>query len=141
VIDTQTWRVVAEDTAYGNDTYGAAFAPDGRLYTASWDGRVRQYSPTPDFRKEREVKARGNMPYSVAIDPSGQLVAIGFSDQTKLEIYEAGTLRLHANADTRGVDYGDLTGVAWTNDGSVLGAGGDFRVRGQGGWHPSLVVR
>jgi WD40 repeat protein len=140
VIDTQTWRVVAEDTAYGNDTYGAAFAPDGRLYTASWDGRVRQYSPAPDFRKEREVKARGNMPYSVAIDPSGQLVAIGFSDQTKLEIYEAGTLRLHANADTRGVDYGDLTGVAWTNDGSVLGAGGDFRVRGQGGWqHPLLL--
>jgi WD40 repeat protein len=140
VIDTQTWKVVAEDP-YGNDSYGAAFAPDGRLYTVAWDGRLRQYGPAPDFRKERETVTRaGKLPYSVAVDPSGQLVAVGFENATRVEIYEAGTLRLHANADTRGVDYGDMTGVAWANDGNVLTAGGDYRVRGQGGWqHPVLI--
>ena len=35
VIDAQTWQIVAEDRAYGDDGYGAAFAPDGRLYTVA----------------------------------------------------------------------------------------------------------
>jgi hypothetical protein len=140
VIDTQTWRIVAEDPDYGNDSYGASFAPDGRLYTTAWDGKIRQYSPGPDFRKEREVRTRGPKPYQVAIDAAGQLIGIGYGDQIRAEIYEAETLRLHANIDTRGINYGDLTSVAWTSDGSLLAVGGDFRVQGQGGWqHPLLL--
>jgi hypothetical protein len=41
VIDAQSWRIAAEDSAYAGDSYGAAFAPDGSLYTIADDGKLR----------------------------------------------------------------------------------------------------
>ena len=55
IIDTQTWRIVAEDKNYADDSYGAAFGPDGRLYTVAYDGKLRQYGAGPDFKKVREI--------------------------------------------------------------------------------------
>src|SRR5262245_5988257 len=43
VIDTQRLVEIAADRDYGNDSYGAAFASDGRLFTVSYDGYLRAY--------------------------------------------------------------------------------------------------
>ena len=89
VIDAQSWRIAVEDKNYAGDSYGAAFAPDGRLYTVAYDGKLRRYGPGPDFKKEREVATKGGKePYSVAVDPRGQLVAVGFSDKQAVDVYE-----------------------------------------------------
>ena len=40
----QGWGEIARDKGYGDQSYGAAFAPDGRLATTAWDGKVRLYA-------------------------------------------------------------------------------------------------
>ena len=38
------WAEVARDEDYGDQSDGVVFAPDGRLATTSYDGRVRLYA-------------------------------------------------------------------------------------------------
>ncbi len=133
VIDAHTWRIVAEDRAYGGDSYRAAFAPDGRLYTVASDGKLRQYGTGPAFQKERQVATRGGRnAFSVAVDPRGQLLAVGFSDSRKIDIYDAATLNFRFTADVKGVDNGNLASVAWSSDGTRLFAGGRYEAQFQG---------
>ena len=40
----ENWDEVARDVAYGDASYGAAFAPDGRLATTAYNGKVRLYA-------------------------------------------------------------------------------------------------
>jgi hypothetical protein len=118
VIDAQTWQIVAGDAAYNGESYGAAFAPDGRLYTVAYDGKLREYGPGPEFKKEREVVTQsGKQPHFVAVDPRGQLVAVGFGDVAKVDVYDAAMLRFRFAVDA-------LFSVAWISDGAQLIAGG-----------------
>src|SRR5258708_773536 len=52
VVDTATWHTVFVDKTYGAESYGAVFAPDGRLFTVAYDGKLRRYSAGPSFHKE-----------------------------------------------------------------------------------------
>jgi hypothetical protein len=141
VIDARTWRIAAEDTAYAGNSWGAAFGLDGSLYTVAYDGKLRRYGPGPAFNKEQEVATTdGKEPQSVAVDPRGQLVAVGFYDSTKVDIYDAATLRFRSAADTNDVDKGNLDNVAWSSDGARLSAGGWYQAQFQGVWkHPLLT--
>ena len=139
VIDTQTWRVVAEDQAYTDSSYGAAFGPDGRVYTVSDDGKFRRYRPGPAFTKDGEIATKGGQrPHSVAVDPAGRLVAIGFSDSASVDIYDAATQTFRVAADTRGVTNGHLSSVAWSSDGERLFAGGAYIHRVD---FPTVILR
>jgi WD40 repeat protein len=141
VIDVRNWRVAVEDKDYAGDSYGAAFAPDGRLYTVAYDGKLRQYGPAPDFKKEREVATKGGgRPFSVAVDPRGQLVAVGFDASTGIDVYDASTLKFRLAADTKGLDLGDLSSVTWGSDGARLIAGGLYQAQFQGVWKRPLVI-
>jgi WD40 repeat protein len=129
VIDAQNWRIVAEDQMYRGDVYGVAFGPDGRLYTLAWDGKLRQYGAGPPFKKEREVATRGGRhPTTVSVDPRGELIAVGFAESTKIDLYDRATLQFRFGADTTDVMVGDLGAVAWSNDGAHLFAGGEFKM-------------
>jgi WD40 repeat protein len=53
------WREAFRDDQYGDQSYGAAFARDGKLATTSYDGLIRlyQYKPNsdnPNFRRDGE---------------------------------------------------------------------------------------
>ncbi|HUD88585.1 MAG TPA: caspase family protein [Xanthobacteraceae bacterium] len=130
VIDTQTWRVIAKDDSYTRDSYGAAFGSDGRLYTVADDGKLRRYSPGPAFKKEKEVTTNGD-PQSVDIDPRGQLLIVGIYDVNKVDVYDAATLTFRFTADTKGLETGDLSGVAWSSDGASFVAGGKYPLDGK----------
>jgi WD40 repeat protein len=141
VVEVQSWRIAVEDKNYADDSYGAAFAPDGRLYTVAFDRKLRQYGPGPDFKKEQEVATKGGLqPFSVAIDSRDQLVAVGFFDTKAVDIYDASTLSFRFAADTKGVDNGDVEAVAWSSDGAHLIAGGRYQARFQGGWKYPLLT-
>jgi hypothetical protein len=137
VIDATDWREIAADKDYGGDSYGAAFGPDGRLYSVADDGKLRRYAPGPEFKREAVVETRGGkQPYSVAVDPKGERIGVGFRDTRAVDLYAAPSLAFFAAADTRSVVHGDLSGVAWRDDGRALLAGGRYV---QGGKDPFLL--
>jgi WD40 repeat protein len=125
VIKVQDWRIAAEDKDYAGDSYGAAFSPSGRLYTVAFDGKLRQYGAAPGFNKERDVATKGGKrPYSVAVDPRGQFVAVGFDDTQALDVFDASVLTFRFGTHPEGVEKGDEHSVAWTSNGAHLVAGG-----------------
>jgi WD40 repeat protein len=125
VWETRGWSLVGEDKDYGNGSYGVAFDAAGNLYTVADDGFLRRYGS--DFKLEAKTKTvGGNEPFSVAVHPRNDRVAVGFSDSTAVEVYLAKDLQRLFAADTTGVNSGMLTAVAWSADGNRLYAGGDY---------------
>jgi len=125
IVDAATWQVVATDDDYGAPSYGAAFGPDDRLYTVALDGKLRRYGAAPTFRKEASVATRGGkLPYSVAVDPTGKLVGVGFYDAAKVDLYDAASLALRPGARSNEGSDGNLSNVAWRADGARIVAGG-----------------
>jgi WD40 repeat protein len=141
VIDTERMSEVAADRDYGDDSddsNGAAFAPDGRLFTVAYDGYLRAYDTS--FRLVRKVKTRGGpRPIGVAIGPAGERVAVGFRDSHAVDVYKTSDLSFAFAADTAGVDD-NFYGVAWSSDGRQLVAGGAYSKQGSDGVWRHVVV-
>jgi WD40 repeat protein len=123
VWETTGWRLVREDKDYGGESYGAAFGPGGELYTVAFDGSLRRYGP--GFSLEAKVKTLGGKePFSVAVHPKGDRVAVGFNDSAAVEVYDTMDLKRLFAAETSGVNNAHLSSVAWSSDGALLYAGG-----------------
>lgn len=118
------WRKVLEDKDFGGrDSYGVAFAADGRLFAVGDDASLRSYDRA--FKRQRKVTTTGGRePYSIAVHPNGKLVAVGHDDSHAVEIYDAETLQLLHTAKPLADPKGNLSSVAWSRDGNVLWAGG-----------------
>jgi WD40 repeat protein len=100
VWETSGWKQVGEYTDYkGRDSYCAAFDARGTLYTVADDGYLRRYGP--GFKLQAKVKTQGGKhPFNVAVHPSGDRVAVGFDDSTKVEVYDTRSLKRLFAADT-----------------------------------------
>jgi WD40 repeat protein len=119
------WGEVARDAPYGDGSYGAAFAADGRLATTSLDGTVRLYNRT--FRRVATVKTTdGTQPLGLAFTPAGDRLAVGYLDTTAVSVFDGHALTPRPGPDTRGMDNGELSKVAWSADGATLYAGGSY---------------
>ncbi len=120
------FREVFADRDYGDQSYGCAFAADGRLVTTNYDGKLRLYTPDGDGLRRIAVQPGqgGKRPFGVAFHPDGDRIAVGFDDSTRVDIVDATDLRLLHSADTAGITNGDLSKVAWSRNGSRLLAGG-----------------
>jgi WD40 repeat protein len=123
-----------EDTAYGSDSYCADFAPDGGLVTTCLDGFIRLYAPLSDSGLKLLKKAQapgGKEPSSAVFSPDGSMIAVGFSDSTKVDVLSAKDLSHLYSPSTAGVDNGTLSKVSWSSDGERLFAGGSYNKSGQ----------
>jgi WD domain, G-beta repeat len=67
----KNWSEAFRDPTYGEQSYGAAFAADGRLATSSTDGKVRLYDPGFKLIATQE-KLSGNHPARLAFRSRGQ---------------------------------------------------------------------
>ena len=132
VFDSATGEELLADRDYGDSAYGVAFGPDGALVTSSLDGQLRRYGPDLKLTLKR-VAPDGKHPYGVAIDPSGQHVAVGYAGETRVSILDAKALAPLAKAQTGDLANGDLQNVAWSRDGAMLIAGGAAQARFIGG--------
>src|SRR5262252_2416098 len=75
------WGEAFHDADYGGNIYGVTFAADGRLATASYDGKVRLYDSA--FRPvvpPRKVTG-GEKPYRIAFNPAGTMLAVGYEEK------------------------------------------------------------
>ncbi len=140
VYDTSQWQMVMRDTSYGFHTYGITFGPDGHLYTASFDGKLRRYGPGPTFAKERLIAAPGGRaPYRLSVDPAGQFVAVGYLDTSNISFLDAATLKFRFSAARKpAVDRGGFFALDWSKQGNSLFAGGSYQIAGL--WKFPLLV-
>ncbi len=117
------WALAAEDLDYGDSCFGAAFAADGRLATASYDGGLRIYDGG-GVMLQRVMT--GRQPYAVAFHPTDGRLAVGFNDGPGIGIFEAATLApLPAPAGSE-LEGRIFSAVAWSADGACLFGAGIF---------------
>ena len=128
VIDVGSGRELLADAGYQSDVYGLGYAPDGALIAASDDGQLRRYGSDLKLAVVRPAPA-GKDPVRVAIDPSGQRVAVSYRDEPTVSILNARTLKSLVEAQTNDLYIGDLASVAWSRSGAALVAGGTARAQ------------
>ncbi len=126
----ENWREIARDADYGRGSYGAAFAPDGRLATTSDDGRLRLYDAGGALVRVRSVATGRLRPYGVTFSPDGGRIAVGFFGGPVVRLYDGRTLDPLPAPDTSGLDNGALFQIAWSADGATLYAAGSYDVDG-----------
>ena len=120
----------ARRTLWGRN-WGADFAPDGRLATTSYDGKVRLYPPgiADTGRPALTVAAPGGeRPLGIAFrPPDGAYLAIGYDDVGRVDVLDAHSLAALAAPEITGIDAApSLARVAWSHDGEELLAGGMY---------------
>jgi Caspase domain len=68
------------------------------------------------------------------------LIAVGYSDSQAVDVYDASSLQYRFSADTKGLDNGNLSKVAWSRDGTKLFAGGSYEALFQNVWKSPLAT-
>ena len=126
------WNEAFRDDHYGDPSYGAAFARNGRLATTALDGMICLYAydpsaESPNFHRVNEpVKApSGNRPFRAAFSPDGKRLAVGYVDVAAVDVLDGTTLNRvagHSPADVKAT-FG-LEEAAWSGDGRTLFAAG-----------------
>lgn len=121
IYSAEDYSVVFEDFQYGGSVYGLDFDRKGRLVTVSDDGFIRLYSQT--FSLVSKQKTSGKEPFSVAFSPDGSLIAVGYMDAPRVDVYSATDLKLLFSPSTKGVANGNLSSVAWLSNGNLCAGG------------------
>jgi hypothetical protein len=125
VVDVQTGNELFADRDYADSVFGLSFAPSGILYAVGLDGFLRRYDVAAKSKLEKKTPGTGQ-PYSVAVDPSGKRLAVGYVDRGAADIVDAADLHLLHSTDAAGIDNRGLGAVAWSSDGEHLFGAGEY---------------
>jgi WD40 repeat protein len=137
---TSDYRIIATDTRYSWRSrppfnvdlhFSPVHGSDGsaRLVTTSYDGHLRLYEITPGDSPALKLLEKvgtkgGNKPHGVKFSSDGSLVAVGFRDAAKVDVYSGRDLSYLYSPDSSDIKGGDLRTVAWSPDGELLWAAG-----------------
>jgi WD40 repeat protein len=119
------WSETFRDTDYGSDIYGLSFAADGRLATASFDGKIRLYDQTFKLLPPRNVTG-GKRPFRIAFSPDGNTLALGYREVPVVQLFDGRSLAPLPSPTLDGLNNGWLSKVAFSRDGKTLYAGGGY---------------
>ena len=127
--------LLAEDSAYGRDTYVVDFAQDGSFVTGGYDGILRYYGA--DGVRQAGVPARsGTEIDDIDISPDGKRMAVSYSDRTGVDIYDTATRTWLISPELAAQGVGGISSVAWSSNGSHLYVGG--QMKDKDGYYPTL---
>ncbi|MGE0240967.1 MAG: caspase family protein, partial [Parvibaculaceae bacterium] len=131
VWDTVQWREALSDGDYAETVNGIAFSGQGEMAATSHDGGLRLYSADLKLKARVVVAPSGGKPEGVAFSPDGAKLVVGYVGTMGVDILDAGDLSLAYRADTSGLDNGDVGAVAWSHDGEMIFAAGDYYTMGR----------
>jgi outer membrane protein assembly factor BamB len=121
----KNWMEAFRDEAYADQSYGAAFAGDGRLATPSLDGKIRLYDRGFKMVATQETLS-GRHPMSLAFSPDGNVLAAGYADKPAVDLLDGHSLARLPGPNAEGLDNGNLFTAAWSADGQTLFASGQY---------------
>jgi WD40 repeat protein len=125
------WTEVFRDTDYGlGHILGVTFAADGRLATASLDGKVRLYDRDFKLVVPPRKTTGGDEPVAIAFSPDGTMLAVGYNDAATVDLLDGHSLAPLSRPNVDGLRNGSLSIVTWSKDGKTLYAGGQDLGRG-----------
>jgi len=120
---------VASDDAYNENTYWAAFSPNGELVTTSEDGYVRLYNASFQLKKKVLI-TKGSTPVAADFSPDGKKLVVGFLQAHSIVVLSAEDLSVQFRPDVSGIAKGDISVVKWGKDGTII-AGGMYAKTGR----------
>ncbi|MEJ5301270.1 MAG: caspase family protein [Thermodesulforhabdaceae bacterium] len=121
IYNAEDYSIVFEDFQYGGSVYGVDFDRQGRLVTVSDDGFIRLYRK--DFSLIAKQKTPGRGPFSVSFNQNGSLIAVGYTDSPKVDVFSGDNLKLEFSPSVQGISNGNLSSVAWLSNGRLCAAG------------------
>ncbi|MGO9401808.1 MAG: WD40 repeat domain-containing protein, partial [Xanthobacteraceae bacterium] len=88
------WAETFSDMDYGGDRlWGLTFASDdGRLATASFDGKVRLYDRDFKLVVPPRKATGGDRPFTIAFSPDGNILALGYDDTAVVDLFDGHSL-------------------------------------------------
>lgn len=124
VYKADTGELIAQDTDYDGDSFGADFSSDGRLVTSTYNGYVRVYHLDKSglHLAAKMAAPGGQKDYHLRFSPDGRLIAVGYDDSVRVSVLDSVTLALRYAPQSPG--SGSLRAVAWSFDGQFLYAAG-----------------
>jgi WD40 repeat protein len=122
------WAEVFRDTDYGDTINGVAFAADGRLATASYDGKVRLYDRDFKLAAPPREATSGHRPFKIEFSPDGTMLAVGYDDAATVDLFDGHSLAPLPRPNVHGLNFA-LSQPAWSKDGKTLYAGGWYSDR------------
>lgn len=126
VYRTRDYKLQAQDERYNDHAMNLDFDAAGRLAAASLDGFVRLYDREFRLVARRKV-TNGTQANLVRFSPDGRLVAVGMHDTPSVAVLSGEDLSVAYLPDVSGLkDVSNLPLVAWSQDGRILYAAGDY---------------
>ena len=126
VWDSQTGKLVAQDTDYAERSNWLDFNEAGNLATVSHDGNIRLYDNHFALLKKATLNKEGK-PNSIAFSGNGRLLAVGYANLLQADITDL-NLNKVASLPTEHLLGTNTAIVAWQkNSDSSLFAAGDMK--------------
>jgi hypothetical protein len=136
VWDARSGKQVFTDAGYGGPVRNVRFDGASNLFSASADGKIREYNAAGRQLASVTPEA-GLRPWGLAVSPDGGFVAVTFETfraaRPVLDVLAAGTLKKAFSPDAAGLPGAGLLAVSWARiGGGVSLLAGGYAQTGQG---------
>jgi WD40 repeat protein len=125
--DLGGWREAFRDLHFDDSIYGMSFSPDDRLAAVSFDGQIKLYDADFKLAAAPKIATSGGQPFEISFNPNGNVLALGYSDTTAVDLLDGHNLQSLAGPNVEALS-GITPRVAWSKDGRTLFAGAGSNV-------------